>query len=52
MKSNDANYLIFDNTKLGSLIDWYLKISIRKMLLNSLNHFDNQISERIIPLIK
>ena len=50
MRSINGDFLMFDNNKLESLIDWYSKISARKMLLDRLNHFDNQILKRIISL--
>ena len=52
IKFNGPCYLISDNSNLGLLIDWHSKVSIRKMLLELLNNFDNQVSERIIPLTK
>ena len=50
MRPIDADYQMFDNTKLRSVIDWYPKISTRKMFLDLLNHWRNQISEGRIPL--
>ena len=50
MRPIDADYQMFDNTKLRSVIDWHPKISARKMFLDLLNHWRNQISDGRIPL--
>ena len=50
MRPIDADYQMFDNTKLRSVIDWHPKISTRKMFLDLLNHWRNQISDGRIPL--
>lgn len=46
----DADYQMFDNTKIRSAIDWKPEISVRKMLGDLLNHWRSEISMKKIPL--
>lgn len=46
----DADYQMFDNTKIRSTIDWKPEISARQMFLDLLNHWRDQISKGKIPL--
>jgi GDPmannose 4,6-dehydratase len=46
----DADYQMFDNTKIRSRIDWKPEIPVRKMLLDLLNHWRDEISKGKIPL--
>ena len=46
----DANYQMFDNTKIKSVIDWRPEIPVRKMLEDLLNHWRSEISKGKIPL--
>ena len=46
----DADYQMFDNTKIKSVIDWNPEIPARKMFLDLLNHWRDEISKNKIPL--
>ena len=46
----DANYQMFDNRKLNSVIDWSPQISVSDMLKDLLNHWRVEISKDRIPL--
>jgi GDP-4-dehydro-6-deoxy-D-mannose reductase len=46
----DADYQMFDNSKIRSLIDWKPEIPVKKMLSDLLNHWRNQIAKGYIPL--
>ena len=46
----DADYQMYDNTKICSTIDWEPKIPVEKMLLDLLNHWREQIKNGNIPL--
>ncbi len=46
----DADYQMFDNTKIKSVIDWKPEIPARKMFLDLLNHWRDEISKNKIPL--
>ena len=46
----DADYQMFDNTKIRNAIDWKPEIPVRQTLLDLLNHWRGQISKGKIPL--
>jgi GDP-4-dehydro-6-deoxy-D-mannose reductase len=46
----DADYQMFDNTKICSVIDWKPEIPVRKMFEDLLNHWRNEITKGRIPL--
>tara|TARA_R100000152_G_C6648827_1_gene91031 strand:- start:40 stop:651 length:612 start_codon:yes stop_codon:yes gene_type:complete len=46
----DADYQMFDNTKIRNAIDWKPEIPVRQTLLDLLNHWRDQISKGKIPL--
>lgn len=46
----DADYQMFDNTKIRAAIDWMPEISARKMFEDLLNHWRNEIARGRIPL--
>lgn len=46
----DADYQMFDNSKIKSFIDWSPQIPANKMFLDLLNHWRNEISENRVPL--
>ncbi len=46
----DADYQMFDNTKIRNTIDWKPEIPVRQTLLDLLNHWREQISKGKIPL--
>ncbi|HDZ4292197.1 MULTISPECIES: GDP-mannose 4,6-dehydratase [Campylobacter] len=46
----DADYQMFDNTKIKSYIDWKPEIPARKMFEDLLNHWRNEIARGRIPL--
>ena len=46
----DADYQMFDNTKIRTAIDWKPEISTRKMLEDLLDHWRNEIAKGRIPL--
>lgn len=46
----DADYQMFDNTKIKSFIDWKSEIPTRKMFEDLLNHWRKEISSGRIPL--
>ena len=46
----DADYQMFDNTKIKSAIDWEPKIPVTTMFQDLLNHWRDQISQGKIPL--
>lgn len=46
----DADYQMFDNTKIKSFIDWKPEIPARKMFEDLLNHWRKEISSGRIPL--
>ena len=46
----DADYQMFDNSKLEAVIDWSPEISVQTMLLDLLDYWRQQIKEGKIPL--
>ena len=46
----DADYQMFDNTKISSIIDWKPEISAKQMFLDLLNHWRFEISKGEVPL--
>ena len=46
----DADYQMFDNTKIRNRIDWKPEIPARQMFLDLLNHWRDEISMGKIPL--
>jgi GDP-4-dehydro-6-deoxy-D-mannose reductase len=46
----DADYQMFDNTKIRSAIDWKPQIPVRQMFEDLLNHWRNEIAKGRIPL--
>jgi GDPmannose 4,6-dehydratase len=46
----DADYQMFDNTKIRNAIDWKPEIPVRQTFLDLLNHWRDQISKGKIPL--
>ena len=46
----DADYQMFDNTKIRSVINWRPEISVDQMLGDLLNHWRGQIAKGNIPL--
>jgi len=46
----DADYQMFDNTKIKKFIDWKPEISTKQMFEDLLNHWRNEISSGRIPL--
>ena len=46
----DADYQMFDNTKIREFIDWKPVISVREMFGDLLDHWRDQIKEGRIPL--
>ncbi len=46
----DADYQMFDNTKIRDAIDWKPEIPVRQTFLDLLNHWRDQISKGKIPL--
>ncbi|MBE9818748.1 GDP-mannose 4,6-dehydratase [Campylobacter concisus] len=46
----DADYQMFDNTKIRQFIDWKPEIPTKKMFLDLLNHWRDEISKGKIPL--
>ena len=46
----DADYQMFDNTKIKSKIDWRPQIPAREMFLDLLNHWRDEIKKGKIPL--
>lgn len=46
----DADYQMFDNTKIRAAIDWKPEISTRKMFEDLLNHWRSEIANGRIPL--
>ena len=46
----DADYQMYDNTKISSTIDWEPTITVKHMLLDLLNYWRNQIKNGNIPL--
>jgi len=46
----DADYQMFDNSKIKSYINWTPEIPASKMFLDLLNHWRNEISENRVPL--
>lgn len=50
MRPIDADYQMFDNTKIRSFIEWEPEITVKDMLSDLLNHWRNQISKGNVPL--
>ena len=50
MRPIDADYQMFDNTKIRAAINWKPEISAKKMFEDLLNHWRNEISKGRIPL--
>lgn len=46
----DANYQMFDNTKIRKAINWKPEIPVKKMLCDLLDHWRKEISMGKIPL--
>ncbi|MEE3694145.1 GDP-mannose 4,6-dehydratase [Campylobacter sp. CLAX-22107-21] len=46
----DADYQMFDNTKIKSYINWKPEIPARKMFMDLLDHWRNEIAKGRIPL--
>ena len=46
----DADYQMFDNSKIRNAIDWKPEIPVKQTLLDLLNHWREQISKGKIPL--
>ncbi|MPB15237.1 GDP-mannose 4,6 dehydratase, partial [Campylobacter upsaliensis] len=46
----DADYQMFDNTKIKRFIDWRAEIPVRQMLKDLLNHWRAEIKKGRIPL--
>jgi GDPmannose 4,6-dehydratase len=46
----DADYQMFDNTKIKSVINWSPQISSQKMFQDLLDHWRNEIKQGRIPL--
>jgi GDP-4-dehydro-6-deoxy-D-mannose reductase len=46
----DADYQMFDNTKIKSAIEWAPKIPAKQMFNDLLNHWRNEISKGKVPL--
>lgn len=46
----DADYQMFDNTKIRAAIDWKPEIPARRMFEDLLNHWRNEIAKGRIPL--
>jgi GDPmannose 4,6-dehydratase len=46
----DADYQMFDNTKIRAQIDWAPEISVERMLEDLLNHWRDRISKGFVPL--
>ena len=46
----DADYQMFDNSKICSIIDWKPEISAKQMFLDLLNHWRSEISKGKVPL--
>lgn len=46
----DADYQMFDNTKICAAIDWKPEIPTRQMFADLLNHWRNEIAKGRIPL--
>lgn len=46
----DADYQMFDNTKIKSFIDWKPEIPARKMFEDLLNHWRKEIASGRVPL--
>lgn len=50
MRPIDADYQMFDNTKIRSAINWKPEIPVRQMFSDLLNHWRNEIAKGKIPL--
>ena len=46
----DADYQMFDNTKIKKFIDWKPEISARQMFKDLLNHWRAEIKKGRVPL--
>ena len=46
----DADYQMFDNTKIRSVIDWKPEIPVVKMFKDLLDHWRNEIASGRVPL--
>lgn len=46
----DADYQMFDNAKIRSVINWKPEITVNQMLNDLLNHWRNQIAKGNVPL--
>lgn len=46
----DADYQMFDNTKIRAAIDWQPQIPVRQMFADLLDHWRNEIAKGRIPL--
>lgn len=46
----DADYQMFDNSKIKNFIDWEPEISVKAMFLDLLDHWRSQIKDGRIPL--
>ena len=50
MRPIDADYQMFDNTKIFSTINWKPEIPVLQMFNDLLNHWRNEISKNRVPL--
>lgn len=50
MRPIDADYQMFDNTKIKSFIDWKPQIPVKQMLKDLLNHWRDEVKRGNIPL--
>lgn len=50
MRPIDADYQMFDNTKIRTAIDWRPEIPVRRMFEDLLNHWREEISSGRVPL--
>ncbi len=48
----DADYQMFDNTKIKSVINWYPNITVRAMFADLLDYWRNEIQSGNIPLAR
>jgi GDPmannose 4,6-dehydratase len=46
----DADYQMFDNTKIKSVINWEPQIKVKEMFLDLLNHWREEIRDGRVPL--
>jgi len=46
----DADYQMFDNAKIKSVINWKPEIPVKEMFNDLLNHWRSEISQGKVPL--